>query len=107
MTPIRDDPDYWDALAGRVAAAAAGGTATSGFDWLARSRAAWVAASLVAVAVVVITRLPADEPSAASFRTALVEVSTPSDDAGTTIVLRDRPPAIGVLLISGGAEGAR
>src|SRR6266545_439716 len=86
---IHDDSEHWDALAARVATVAARASRQGGLDWLATSRAGWVAACLVMAAVLTLIMLP-DEPFAqARDRGPLAEMLAPADDVGQAIVVRD------------------
>lgn len=99
-TTIRDDAEYWDVLAKRVAANAARESKASGFDWLAQSRASsWLAASLLLVAALAFLVLPTESSSAGRPRADWDQALAPADDVGQAIVLRDAPPAIGALLL--------
>lgn len=106
-TQVRDEPEHWDALAKRVAATAARESRWSGFDWLAHSRAGWVAASLLVVAVLAFIMLPAEDQSARSVVPEWAQSLAPTDGVGKVIVLRDSPPAIGALLLDAQGGGAK
>lgn len=106
-TQIRDEPEHWDALATRVAATAAREARRSGFDWLATSRAGWVAALLLVAAVLAFVVLPAEDRSARSVVPEWAQSLAPTDDVGKAIALRDSPPAIGALLLDGKGGGVR
>jgi hypothetical protein len=101
---VRDDAGYWDALAERIAADAARLSKAGGFDWFARSRASWVAASLLVAAALAFMVLPTDSSSARSVGAEWAQALAPADDVGRTIALRDDPPAIATLLL-GGRDG--
>lgn len=102
---VRDDPGHWDALADRITANAARGSKGSGFDWLARSRAGWVAASLLLAASLSFMVLSDEDSSAASLGAEWAQALAPADDVGKAIVLRDGPPAIGALLLDDSGGG--
>lgn len=105
---VRDDPEHWDALAERIAATAARGSRQSGFGWLAHSRAGWVvAASLLLAAVLAFMMQPAEGSPARRVNSEWAEALAPTDEVGKAIVFRDRPPALGALLLAGRAAGAR
>ena len=104
---VPDDGAHWDALAERVAANAARESEGSGFDWFAQSRASWVAASLLLAAALAFGVLPAGDPSASSLSAVWAEALAPADDVGRAIILPDRPPAIGALLLGGQGAGGR
>jgi hypothetical protein len=106
-TQVRDEPEHWDALAQRVATTAARESRRGGFDWLANSRAGWVAASLLVAAVLTFIMLPAEDQAARSVVPEWARSLAPTDDVGKVIVLRDSPPAIGALLLDAEGRGAR
>ncbi|HEX9563458.1 MAG TPA: hypothetical protein VF981_05795 [Gemmatimonadaceae bacterium] len=98
---IRDDSEYWDALAGRVTAHAAG--SGSGLAWLARSTVGWSVGSLltaVALASVVVWT----NGSSTRPREDWVDALAPADTVGRAIFLADGPPAIGILLFGEGGS---
>jgi hypothetical protein len=98
---IRDQPEYWDALAERVTAHAV--RSTSAFGQIAESRAGWVAAGLAVAAAIVLMLLPPNTPAdaGASWTAALA----PSDAVGKAITSPDRPPNIGALLLGDQTTG--
>jgi len=98
---VRDDAGHWDALADRVAANAARESNEGGFEWFARSRAGWVAASLLLAAALAFIELPAEDPSATGFSAEWAQAVAPADDVGRAITSHDGPPAIGALLLGG------
>ncbi|MGH7710744.1 MAG: hypothetical protein ACREOG_05645 [Gemmatimonadaceae bacterium] len=102
-TAIRDDAAHWDALAERIAANAARESTRSGFDWLARSRARWIAASLLLVAAVGFMML--ERASAKTLSAEWARAFAPRDEIGKAIVLYEAPPAIGALLLGGKGGG--
>lgn len=104
---VRDDAGHWDALAERVAAGAARESNEGGFDWFSHSRASWVAASLLLAAALASMVLPAENSSARSFSAEWAQALAPADAVARAIILPDRPPAIGALLLSGQGEGVR
>jgi hypothetical protein len=104
---IRDDAAHWDALAERVAANAARESIESGFDWFAHSRTSWVAASLLLAAALAFMVLPAENTSARRFTAAWTQALAPADNVGRAIILQERPPAIGALLLAGQGRGVR
>jgi len=96
---IPDTPEYWDSLAARVAATAIGESRRTGLEWLARSRAAWAAASVLIVVALVFIFTPAPK-STPSDRGALWSAAlTPSDGLAKQMVVPDGPPSIGLLLL--------
>ena len=100
----RDDVEYWDALANRIATAVARERTRNGVQWLAHSRAGWVLTSLLVVAVVAYLMLPIGPPIADQIWS---NVIAPNDEVGRAIALRDQPPAIGALLLDPRARGLR
>jgi hypothetical protein len=99
-TRVPDDGEYWDALAARVAAHVARESRRGGVDWLAHSRASWVAASLLLAAALAFMVRPAEHSRVTIHRAEWAEAFAPADDVGKAIVARDRPPAIGALLFA-------
>ena len=95
---VPDDDAYWDALASRVAALAARNQSANGFDWLARTRAGWLAASILLAAALGFILLPA-KPVPARTDVEWAQVLAPADDVGRAMTRRDQPPAIGALLL--------
>jgi hypothetical protein len=106
-TEVRDAPEYWDALAERVATAAARESSRSAIDWLANSRAGWVAASLLLAGVLAFIIATAEDQSVRSIVPEWAQSLAPTDDVGKAIVLRDSPPAIGALLLDAKGRGPR
>ncbi len=96
-TRIRDDAGYWDARAEQIAANVV--RHRGGFEWLANSRRTWVAASLLLVAALLSVFSSGDSPSARRSETELTKALAPVDDVGRAIILPDRPPPIGTLLL--------
>lgn len=68
----------------------------SGFEWLAQSRAGWLAASLL-LGVALLSMALAGS-SAAARASDWVQMLAPADDVGRAITVSDSPPAIGALL---------
>jgi hypothetical protein len=106
-TQVRDDAGHWDALAERVAAAAARESKRGGFDWFAHSHVSWVAASLLLAAALAFMVLATEDSSAKSFGAVWAQAFAPADDVGRAIVLHDGPPAIGALLLGVQARSVR
>jgi hypothetical protein len=100
---IRDDHEHWDALATRIARDAV--RKPSGVDWLAGSRASWIAASLLLAAALAFA-VPTTDTSAGKSSTSWVETLAPADDVGRAMILRDAPPDM-VALIFGSGRGKR
>ena len=101
-TRIADNDAHWEALARRVAKHAMRRSNASSVDWLTHRRAGVVAACLLLVASLFSLIGSANGPSTATLTTISTQALAPIDDAGEAIVLRDRPPAIGALLLSSG-----
>lgn len=106
-TGLHDHPDYWDALAARIAAAAARNSKASSLDWLASSRASWITVSLLLLAAWASWTIGAASPSAEGSRTEWTQALAPADGVGKAIAASDRPPAIGALLIGNQRGDAR
>ena len=89
---IPDDPEYWDALAARVAAGARAG----GFARLATTPAAWAAALvLMTAAGLLVLALRGREP--ASIGSEIAEALAPADYPGRTLATPDEA-SLGTLL---------
>jgi hypothetical protein len=101
-TEVLDDPEYWDRLARHVATVAIRAPRPGAFDWLANSRAVWVATFLLIAGVLTLT-MRTDRQG--QMRVQWTEMLAPSDAVGQAIVVRDGPPAIGALLL--GAQNER
>ena len=97
---LRDEPEYWDAVARRIATTAIRSTDGSGRGWLGGSRAAWVTVCLVVAAALALTMLPDAESSQTSQRAEWANVLAPSDEIGQAIVVRENPPAVAALLLN-------
>ncbi|HEV8363600.1 MAG TPA: hypothetical protein VGQ52_08765 [Gemmatimonadaceae bacterium] len=95
---VRDQAQFWDELADRVATQAERKSRGSALDWLAQSRSSWVAASLVLASALALLMLSGERAPArpgATWEQALA----PTDDMGKAIAMFDTPPAIGALLL--------
>jgi hypothetical protein len=103
---IADDTEHWNAVAERIATTAARASKRSSVDWLASSRAGWVAASLLLVAAWALLT-PTETSSAKTFTGEWVQALAPADDVGKTIIVRDSPPPIGALLLGDRRRGGR
>lgn len=105
---VNDDAEHWDALAERVARAAAdrsrAGEAAFG-GAIAASRTALVAASLLLAAslafMAVSWRSASPRPAAA-----VGQAIAPSDDVGRAFALTGQPPAVAALLFGAPRGGA-
>src|SRR5262245_54004350 len=96
---IPDDPEYWDALAARVAAGARSG----GFAGLATTPGAWAAALLlVAAAGLLVLALRA--PERPSLGSEIAEALAPADYPGRTLAAPDDASALGSLLFQTASE---
>jgi hypothetical protein len=112
---IPDDDPHWDALAERVSANAAqqsvlesrARSGATGAGWLIRSRAGWIAASLMLAAALTWMALPTPAASPASLGPAWAEALAPADDVGRAIAIQDAPPSIGMLLLGPPPGGGR
>ena len=96
---VRDERANWDALARRVAENATRSSRRGAFEWVAQSRAGWIAASLVCGLSLVSLAAVARSSSAASRAAEWARVITPTDDVGSAITMANTPPAIGTLLL--------
>jgi hypothetical protein len=104
---MHDDPEYWDALAERIATAAASASRRGGFKWLASSRAGWVVVCVLIVMVLTLSVLPVGPPAQTNMRAPWTEMLVPSDEVGRAIAVPDGPPPIGALLLNGTRERRR
>ena len=94
---IPDDSRHWDALAKRAAASAR--NSESGLYWLATARGAWVASSLLVAVGLIASLSSLSKPSDVNSFGQLTTSLAPEDTVGEAIVLGDRPPDIGTLLL--------
>lgn len=99
---VRDEPAHWDALARRVAENATRSSRRGAFEWVAQSRAGWIAASLVCGLSVVSLAALSRSSSAASRAAEWARLITPTDNVGRAISMSNTPPAIGTLLLPPG-----
>ena len=97
---VRDDPTYWNALAQRVAERAAHASTEQAFEWLGRSRASWVVASLLVAAGLALIMLSPNKSLAPSRIAEWTDAIAPTDEVGKAIGLPDRPPPIDALLLA-------
>ena len=92
---VRDEPAHWDALAERIAAGAARSSRSGAVEWLAQSRAGWIAACLLLsgalLSLASMTRRDAE----------LRDVLAPADDLGRAMATSHNPPGIGLLMARG------
>src|SRR5207247_2075946 len=100
-TSVRDEPEHWDAIAERVAGIAARKSTRSSVEWLAHSRAGWISAGLLLSAALLSIFAAGENASAASRDAEWAQLLAPADEVGRAIVLPDRPPPIGALLLNG------
>ena len=101
----RDDPEYWDALADRIASAAARRARANGFEWLVQSHGAWVTTLMLAAAALAFM-LISETGSVDRTPRSWSDVVAPTEEIGKTMT-HDRPPAIGALLLEPATEGQR
>ena len=104
-TQDRDDVGYWDALANRVAAAAAGEAKRNAVQWLAQARTGWMLTFVLVAGVLAFVMLAGGRIGNRGPN--WPAVVAPADDVGKTIALGDTPPAIGALLLDPRARGLR
>ncbi|SRR6266567_351870 len=95
-TAIQDNPEYWDALASRITAHVARRAST--LDWLAHSRAGFVAACFAFAASLAFLMTTASPPSPPNASVAWTIVLMPADDVANAMLVRQAPPAIESLL---------
>jgi hypothetical protein len=101
---VADDPEHWNALAERIAVTAASASKRSSVDWLATSRAAWVAASLLLVGAWALLA-PTERSAEKTVTDDWTQALAPTDDVGKAMIVRDSPPAIGALLLGDRRRG--
>ncbi|HEU4747145.1 MAG TPA: hypothetical protein VFS56_01495 [Gemmatimonadaceae bacterium] len=94
---VRDEPAHWDAMALRVAENAARESGRGAFEWLAQSRAGWIAASLL-LAAALFSMTSAGDP-ARTRGSEWVEMVAPGDDVGKQMAVSETPPAVSSLLV--------
>lgn len=96
---IPDDPEYWDALAARMATGARAG----GFARLATTPAAWAATLLlVAAASLLVYAVRGKERS--SLGNEIAQALAPADYPGRTLAAPDDASALGTLLFQNVSE---
>ncbi len=98
---LPDESEHWDEIAERVARIAARNSKGSSVEWLAHSRAGWISAGLLLSAALVSIFSQAENASSASRGAEWAQLLAPADEVGRAIVLPDRPPPIGALLLGG------
>jgi hypothetical protein len=96
---IPDDPEYWDALAARVA----GGARGAGFARLATTPAAW-AAALLLVAAAGLLVLAARGRERESLGSEIAQALAPADYPGRTLAAPNDASMIGSLLFQNVSE---
>ena len=104
---MHDDPEHWDALAERIATAAARASRQGGLNWLASSRAGWVVVCILMVTALTLSMLPVEPSAQRSERAPWAEMLAPSDEVGRAIAVLDDPPPIGALLLDQTRERRR
>lgn len=126
---IPDGPEYWDALADRIAAFAAvdsgvhandsasvapANVMVPGLEWLGQRRAPWIVSAAVlaaAVALIMVSGVRTATP-ASRLSEAWMLALGPRDPVGRLVNDAVAPPELGALLIAtgragGGARGAQ
>jgi hypothetical protein len=106
ITEDRDDAEYWNALADRVASAAVRHAKSNSLEWLAQSRAGWATTLLLVSAALVFMMLPSGRP-VGDPGPASLDVVLPTDEVGKAMARRDQPPSIGALLVEPRGERLR
>lgn len=94
---IPDDSRHWDALTERAVASAR--DSESGLYWLATARGAWIASTLLVAVGLIASLSPISQPSDVNSFGQLKTNVAPDDTVGEAIVLGDKPPDIGTLLL--------
>ena len=97
---VHDDPQYWDALAERIAAHVSHQSKATVFSWLAHSPGSLLAACLLLAAALALVLLRNDRSYVKSPSIEWARVLAPTDDVGRAITLPDGPPAVGALLLA-------
>jgi hypothetical protein len=96
---VRDEAGHWNEIAERIAGIAARKSKASSAEWLAHSRAGWISACLLLSAALLSIFTQTEKASAARRGAEWAELLAPADEVGKGIVLPDRPPSIGALLL--------
>jgi hypothetical protein len=96
---VRDEAEHWDEIAQRVAGIAARKSKVSSAEWLAHSRAGWISACLLLSVALLSIFAQTEKASAASRGAEWAQLLSPADEVGKGMVLPDRPPPIGALLL--------
>ena len=95
---INDDPARWDERAEQVAALAARRATRAGVTRIVQSRAGWVTVCALFVTALAAAAL-ASGVSPARFGAEWDRALAPADEMGQAIILREGPPAIGMLML--------
>ena len=95
---VPDDPAHWDTMALRVAENAARRSGRGAFEWLAQSRAGWIAASLL-LAAALLSMASASRDVARRGGSEWMRVVAPADDVGRQMAVSETPPAVSSLLV--------
>jgi hypothetical protein len=95
---VRDDPAHWDAFAQSIADNAARESSRGAFDWLAQSRAGWIAASLL-LAAALLSMASSSGDSARTRASEWMQVVAPGDDVGRQMAVSETPPTVSSLLV--------
>lgn len=99
-----DRERHWDEMTVRIVARAT--SRRTGLGWLAQSNARWAATIALAAACALLALSPrSSAPNDATQGWA--SVIAPTDAAFRAVALRDRPPAIGGLLLAQSLSGGR
>lgn len=99
-SPLPRDPEYWESLAQRIRADAAGplagyATTVAWYDVLAR-QAAWLVAAAAIVIVALLLTLPQPDPDAA-YR--WIERSLAPDEPAGTLIAGPTAPSVDVVMV--------
>jgi len=96
-TDIPDDESYWRALTAQILE----GTVArrTGLGWLAQSHVRWAAGAAL-VAACLLLMLSARRAERTEMAQGWAAVIAPNDAAFRAVALGDRPPSIGVLLLT-------
>lgn len=110
MPTLRDTTDtldngrHWDEVTARIVARAT--ARRTGLGWLAQSNARW-AATIALAAACVLLAISSSGSTPSDATRGWASVIAPNDAAFRAVVLRDRPPAIGGLLLAQSLSGGR
>ena len=99
---VTDTPEYWASLSDRTAARAVG--ATSGVEWLARSRAGWIGAYTMLAASIVFLVFATSRNASSSSRDEWSGALAPSGDVARAMLTRAGPPRVESLVFPSRVE---